>query len=138
MELLVFVGLLVLIVALVGAGNTGNAYTAVAAPTAVGKGLGCFGFLLGLAIIGIIVLWIFAALGGGVVGPVEVRPDTAPAGVAPGGIPQTAADYQPCTRAQHGQLTRDGRWLCIEDGTAPGSFRWRPWPEPTATTAPHR
>ena len=138
MELLVFVGLLVLIVALVGAGNTGNAYTAVAAPTAVGKGLGCFGFLLGLAIIGIIVLWIFAALGGGVVGPIEVRPDTAPAGVAPGGIPQTAADYQPCTRAQHGQLTRDGRWLCIEDGTAPGSFRWRPWPEPTATTAPHR
>ena len=138
MELLLFVGLLVLIVALVGAGNTGNAYTAVAAPTAVGKGLGCFGFLLGLAIIGIIVLWIFAALGGGVVGPVEVRPDTAPAGVAPGGIPQTAADYQPCTRAQHGQLTRDGRWLCIEDGTAPGSFRWRPWPEPTATTAPHR
>ena len=138
MELLLFVGLLVLIVALVGAGNTGNAYTAVAAPTAVGKGLGCFGFLLGLAIIGIIVLWIFAALGGGVIGPVEVRPDTAPAGVAPGGIPQTAADYQPCTRAQHGQLTRDGRWLCIEDGTAPGSFRWRPWPEPTATTAPHR
>ena len=129
MELLLFVGLLVLIVALVGAGNTGNAYTAVAAPTAVGKGLGCFGFLLGLAIIGIIVLWIFAALGGGVVGPVEVRPDAAPAGVAPGGIPQTAADYQPCTKAQHGRLTGDGKWLCIEDGLRPGNYRWRPWPE---------
>ena len=129
MELFLLVVLLVFIVALVGAGNTGNAYTAVAAPTAVGKGLGCFGFLLGLAIIGIIVLWIFAALGGGVIGPVEVRPDTAPAGVAPGGIPQTASDYQPCTKAQHGRLTGDGRWLCIEDGHNPGNFRWRPWPE---------
>ena len=125
MELLLFVGLLVLIVALVGAGNAGNAYTVVAAPTATGKGLGCVGFLLGLAIIGIIVLWLFAALGGGVVGPIEVRPDTAPAG----GIPQTASDYQPCTKAQHGRLTGDGRWLCIEDGHNPGSFRWRPWPE---------
>ena len=122
MELLLFVGLLVLIVALVGAGNTGNAYTAVAAPTAVGKGLGCFGFLLGLAIIGIIVLWIFAALGGGVIGPVEVRPDTAPAG-AP------VRDYQPCTKAEHGRLTGDGKWLCIENGHNPGQFYWRPWPE---------
>jgi hypothetical protein len=48
---------------------------------------------------------------------------------APGGVPQTASNYQPCTQAQHGKLTADGRWLCIEDGHNPGSFRWRPWPE---------
>jgi hypothetical protein len=124
MELFVFVVLLVLIVAVVGAGNAGNAYTAVAAPTAIGKASGCGAFLLGLFIIGLVILWLFASLGGGVVGPVEVRPDTAPSG-----IPQTASDYQPCTRAEHGKLTGDGRWLCIEDGRNPGSFRWRPWPE---------
>ena len=128
MELFLLVVLLVLIVALVGAGNTGNAYTAVAAPTAVGKGLGCFGFLLGLAIIGIIVLWIFAALGGGVIGPVEVRPDTAPAAPAvPAGIPPTAKTYDPCTRAQHGWRTGDGLMICVENGRNPGQFYWMPW-----------
>lgn len=52
-----------------------------------------------------------------------------PARVAPAGVPQTASDYQPCVKAQHGKLTGDGRWLCIEDGHNPGNFRWRPWPE---------
>jgi hypothetical protein len=56
-------------------------------------------------------------------------PMTAPAPVAPASVPQTASDYQPCTKAQHGKLTGDGRWLCIEDGRNPGSYRWRPWPE---------
>ena len=44
------------------------------------------------------------------------------------GVPQTANDYQPCVKAQHGKLTGDGRWLCIETA-CPGNFRWRPWPE---------
>jgi hypothetical protein len=48
---------------------------------------------------------------------------------APASVPQTASDYQPCVKAQHGKLTGDGRWLCIEDGHNPGNYRWRPWPE---------
>ena len=79
MELFILVCLLVLIVAVVGAGNVGNAYATMSAPTPAGKASGCGAFLLGLFLVSFILLWLFAALGGGSVGPVEVRPDTAPA-----------------------------------------------------------
>ena len=121
MELLLFVGLLVLIVALVGGGTAAQA-PVVMGGDSVSKGMGCVSILLAAFLIGLIALWLFAALGGGVIGPVEVRPDTAPAG-AP------VRDYQPCTKAEHGRLTGDGKWLCIENGHNPGQFYWRPWPE---------
>jgi len=58
----------------------------------------------------------------------EWRPAGAqPARVAPSGLPQTAKDHQPCTQAQHGKLTGDGRWICVESGKQPGVFYWMPW-----------
>lgn len=54
-------------------------------------------------------------------------PAAQPARVAPSGLPQTAKDHQPCTQTQHGKLTGDGRWICVESGKQNGVFYWMPW-----------
>ena len=51
----------------------------------------------------------------------------------PPGLGPEPYDTQPCNKANHGQLSPSGRWICIENGRSPGTYRWRPWPEPTAT-----
>ena len=45
----------------------------------------------------------------------------------PAGIPRSAQQYQPCTRAQHGWRTGDGLMLCVENGRNPGQFYWFPY-----------
>jgi len=66
MELFLFVLGLMLIVMVIGAGNTGNAYVAMTDPSPVGQASGCGAFVLGLLIVALIALWITAAVGGSV------------------------------------------------------------------------